>query len=69
MAGVFFEVTPALLSVEQVILRKIAGFTPASFFGGDFSFIKLAQAWYWLRLVLRNAETPAAIRLRREKGD
>lgn len=61
------EVTPALRSSGQVILLKIVRFQ-SSFKSGRISVYKLAYTWYCLSLVLRNAETTAATRLRREKG-
>lgn len=61
------EVTPALLSSGQVILLKIVRFE-SNFTSRGISVYKLAYTWYCLSVVLRNAETTAASRLRREKG-
>lgn len=61
------EVTPALRSLGQVIPLKIVRFQ-SSFKSGGISVFKLAHTWYCLSLVLRNAETTAATRLRWEKG-
>lgn len=61
------EVTPAPRSLGQGILLKIVRFQ-GNFTSTGISVYNLASTWYCLSLVLRNAETTAATRFRREKS-